>query len=63
MSYDQLIAITKEMRQTARDEREKDPVACPFDGTPLELHPGKNILHCPNGDFQTRVGAGRPLGL
>lgn len=55
MSWAELQNITAEMRQTARDEAAKDPVACPYDGTPLEFHEGKHILHCPNGDFQ--VGA------
>lgn len=55
MSWAELLNIAAEMRRTAQEEREKDPVACPFDGTPLEYHAGKNLLHCPNGDFQVRA--------
>lgn len=52
MSWAQLTNILEERRRLAREDREKDPVACPYDGTPLEYHEGKNVLHCPNGDFQ-----------
>ena len=55
MSWAQLIAIKEEARQIAAEEREKDPVACPYDGTPLEYHAGKNVLHCPNGDYQVQA--------
>lgn len=58
-SYAKLIDILRERRQEAEDDKARDPVACPYDGTPLETH--RNILHCPNGDFQQAVGAGRPL--
>jgi len=52
VSWAQLIAIKEEMRRTAQEERERDPVACPNCGQPLEYHAGKNMLHCPSGDFQ-----------
>ena len=58
MTYGKLIDILRERRQEYEKDKERDPVACPFDGTPLDRH--NNILHCPNGDFQQSVGAGRP---
>lgn len=58
MTYDKLIGILRERRQEYEDDKARDPVACPFDGTPLETY--NHILHCPNGDFQQSVGAGRP---
>ena len=57
MSWEQLQSILKEARERREEERREPPIACPIDGTPLLYHPGKGVLHCPNGDFQTQ---GRP---
>ncbi len=51
MSWQELINITQEAEQIAKEDKNRALVECPWDGTPLETR--GNILHCPNGDFQT----------
>ena len=58
MSWQQLVAIKDEMRQTAREESERPIVACPYCGEPLEE--ARGVLHCPSGDYQTTRKTGRP---
>jgi hypothetical protein len=45
MSWDQLLQIRREARLLAEEERRRPPVACSFDGTPLEDGP-RGELHC-----------------
>lgn len=45
MGFEGLLDIYKEAAQLAREERERIPVACPNDGTPLEEAPD-GTLHC-----------------
>jgi hypothetical protein len=47
MSWEQLLSITREARELQREEEERQlhPVACPYDGTPLEDGP-RNERHC-----------------
>ncbi len=59
MSWEQLVAITKEARQIAADERSRPPVACPSDGQALEYHQAKGLLHCRFCGFTV---PGRPAG-
>jgi hypothetical protein len=57
MSWWQLLAIEKEMRENALYWKTAPPQACPQDGQPLEYHPGKGVLHCKFCGFTT---VGRP---
>lgn len=60
MSWEQLSAIYREARQAAKAEREAPPVACPFDGTPLEFRNG--VYNCPMGNYRTRRTTRDPVG-
>ena len=60
MSYSQLVAILKEVRQTAREQREMPLVECPFDGTPLVFRDG--VYNCPMGYYRTRRTTRDPVG-
>lgn len=55
MSNEQLLAITQEAKQIARDERDRLIIDCPFDGE-LLVSNGK-YLNCPFGNYRVRVGA------
>jgi hypothetical protein len=46
MSNAELLAILKEIRETAAEEARTGPQSCPNDGELLEYHPGKGVLHC-----------------
>jgi len=48
MSWQQLIEIRREARELAQQLAQDAPVACPFDGTPLEDGPESSpaMLHC-----------------
>jgi hypothetical protein len=50
-------AILEEAKQIAQEERNKQPEACPNDGTPLVFNERLGMLGCPMGDFRT---PGRP---
>ncbi len=41
-----LLAIHRDARAEYRAERRDPPLACPFDGEPLQSGPG-GTLHCP----------------
>ena len=51
MSLAQLIAITQEMRQAAKDEQVAPLVDCPLCGIRLDVRDG--IYNCPLGHFRT----------
>ena len=55
--YGSLKAIIEEAREIQREEAAKSPVACPYNGEPLEYHAGKGVLHCPFCGWQI---PGRP---
>ena len=51
MSWEQLQAISQENRTNWTREATEPPVACPIDGTPLDVRPdGKR--NCPMGNFR-----------
>jgi hypothetical protein len=53
VSWEQLLSIQREAAQVERDQRERDPVACPNDGEPLSLGP--------DGKLFCRYDGRRPL--
>jgi hypothetical protein len=53
MSWEQLIAITKEVRQIAEEDKRKPLLDCPNCGWPLEVN-AKGVKNCPMGDFRTQ---------
>jgi len=52
VSNAELLAMLKDERAIAAEERRKPPLACPYDGSPLEFRDG--VYHCPFGDYTTR---------
>jgi len=50
MSWDQLLNIWKSNEAEQRELAAARPVACPFDGEPLEE--ARGVLHCPCGDYE-----------
>lgn len=44
MSWEQLVGIRQEQREIAREDRERESVACHYDGEPLE--DAGAALHC-----------------
>lgn len=56
MSWEQLIALNKERRDEIARQRSETPVACPYDGTPLEYNPTRGVLFCRNSDYQIAGG-------
>jgi hypothetical protein len=54
MSWGQLQAVLDDARQTADEEANRPPVACPNDGTPLEA--------APDGGLFCRFDGWRPGG-
>ena len=55
MSWQQLLNITKEARQIHAEEKAKQIIECPFDGSILESN--GVWLNCPMGNYRVRVGA------
>ena len=53
MSWDQLIAITKEARQLRLADEQRPLVECPIDGTPLVFRNG--VADCPMGNWTSRL--------
>ena len=51
MSWEQLQAILQENRQTGNTADITPPVACPIDGSILEIGP-RGIRNCPLGNFR-----------
>jgi hypothetical protein len=59
VSFDPLLAIFKEQAEEQRQLAAAPPVACPFDGEPLEE--ARGVLHCPWGDYEYPRD-GKPIG-
>lgn len=53
MSWEQLEGILRENRALAEEERQAPPVACPYDGEPLETA-FDGSLYCPLGNYRWR---------
>jgi hypothetical protein len=51
-----LLTALRRTQAEAELDRAADPVACPHDGEPLEVHDG--WIHCPWGDYTVPVGVG-----
>ena len=51
MAWETLLGIYEEAAQYARDERDRPPAACPYDGEPLQEGP-RSVLFCRLGDYQ-----------
>ena len=51
MGYSQLKTIADEQRRAMRDEQADPPVACPIDGSLLQVN-GKNQRNCPYGNYR-----------
>lgn len=51
MAWEQLLSIYAEATAYKKDELISAPVACPYDGEPLDV--GDNgVLHCPWGNYE-----------
>lgn len=46
MSWEELSAIYADQAMNERNQEQLPPVACPNDGTPLDVNSG-GVLHCP----------------
>ncbi len=51
MSWRQLHSIAVEAAEFLRQEKAEPPLACPFDGEPLDTSP-KGGLFCPLGNYE-----------
>jgi len=51
MSWYSLLAIAQEAADIRRESETRPPLACPFDGEPLESG-ADGELHCPWGDYE-----------
>lgn len=51
MAWETLLSIRDEAVQYVRDERDRPPEACPFDGEPLSQGP-RGVLFCKLGDYR-----------
>ena len=56
MSWEQLQAILKENKTTRAIEERDPPVACPFDGAILDIHP-RGRRNCPMGNYTWTGGS------
>lgn len=50
MSWEQLSAIIQQNKQQAQQERQQPPVACPIDGSILDIN-ARGMRNCPMGNF------------
>ena len=50
MSWQTLSDIKRENREEAARANAEPPVACPIDGTPLQVR--DNVRNCPMGNFR-----------
>jgi len=50
MSWQQLLDIRKRAEEDRRLAQTTPPVACPFDGSVLDIRPD-GVRNCPAGDF------------
>lgn len=51
MSWEQYRSIIAEASQYARGEKTDPPIACPYDGEPLDESPDGGLF-CPLGNYQ-----------
>ena len=51
MSWNQLLSMIQEARQSSQQEISQPPVACPIDGAILDVGP-TGIRNCPMGNFR-----------
>ena len=51
MPWEQLTAIKIENRELQREHEQDPPVACPIDGSILDVHPDGR-RNCPMGNYQ-----------
>lgn len=51
MAWEQLLSIAAEAIAYARDEKTTPPLACPFDGEPLDAAPDGGLF-CPLGNYR-----------
>jgi hypothetical protein len=50
MPWEQLIDIVAENRRALSENRFEPPIACPFDGEILDVHPN-STRNCPLGNY------------
>ncbi len=55
MPWQQLANIIEENRRQQAEDARTPPVACPIDGTPLQVN-GRGERNCPLGNFQWQTG-------
>jgi hypothetical protein len=51
MAWEQLTSIVAEAVAYMREEKTQPPIACPYDGEPLDAAPDGG-LHCPWGNYE-----------
>lgn len=56
MSWEQLQNIAQEAREEHMRELNEPPVACPFDGEPLDIN-DRGVRNCPLGNYRWEGGA------
>jgi len=59
--WQKLLDIGKQNAQEQNDWLREQPVACPYDGFPLNTGP-QGQLHCPMGDYTRPSGWNNELG-
>lgn len=50
MAYEELLAIFRRQAEARQEWLDAPPVACPIDGSPLDIGPNGE-LHCPMGNW------------
>lgn len=61
MGWEQLKTILQENRQIKAQEQREPPVACPIDGSLLDIRPD-GVRNCPAGNFRWDGGPSSPTG-
>lgn len=56
MSFETLREIARENREEAERAASRPPVACPLDGTPLQVR--GEVRNCPMGNYRWEPGLG-----
>lgn len=51
MAWEQMLSIVAEAVSYIRDEKTQPPLACPFDGEPLDSAPNGGLA-CPLGNYR-----------
>jgi hypothetical protein len=52
VAWEQMLSIVAEAVAYVEDERTSPPLACPFDGEPLDAAPDGNGLFCKLGNYR-----------